>query len=748
MKHDETKKLIIERDLLNAEASALLQSLPGTDGTLASISLKQQGLYPEGTYIENRATGEPIYLPFKDPNTFRADEGLQPGTLPWAVSGIGGPVCTTTDLGGPQWSLLDSDNNLPGANVQLPGCRRKWVDVKRQTQVRRFVKNSFPSLDPDALYNDFDGNPDWLPVVNAPQYDFPDKVYFFNESSPALPTLPGGSHSSEDPSCYWEGTTPASRPDCFRGGQPLASLRAGAINRALGADSPGLSNLTDLVVPYASEMAALSDNYTRMLVAFSAEFLEGLRTVGDLADPYGVGISGGSDPDHTFDYNENGEIYNKYIPPYEPGEHENLTEARENAQDAEDRAQGNIWHRRRYIAELLFAYCGADYGLGDCKIEDRYNVYDQAETQVELPGIEQLRTLYTNDPRAKCFKAESDPTVCEDVQPDNAYYASLPQGIVADPTSDLYPADADLRQLYLDTLQFITTRTDCNPNDKEQEGCVWARDKDERDQWEFLEGDDAYLITNKHCGLLEPQYCGLIQSMFNIAGVKRNTLRAGGNGTYGRRTFQWHSGGEVLVRYDRRNVLGFSTDFTEDRTKTNFGVEATWIGGVPNMDSDAWNNTTDTDDFNLTISVDRPTFINFLNANRTFFFNSQWFFQYRRGYRSSFPGNGPWNVLATFTAMTGYFQDRLNPAFTFVHDFQSSSGAFLPSLSYRFDEKFSATIGLLMFYGRPQWVDMPLNEIGPAGNRSGSRAYYDTVENGLSLVRDRDEVFLRLRYTF
>ena len=50
--------------------------------------------------------------------------------------------------------------------------------------------------------------------------------------------------------------------------------------------------------------------------------------------------------------------------------------------------------------------------------------------------------------------------------------------------------------------------------------------------------------------------------------------------------------------------------------------------------------------------------------------------------------------------------------------------------------------------GRTQLVDMPLNGIGPAASRSGPNAYKDGTDNGLSLIRDRDEIYLRVRYTF
>ncbi len=36
----------------------------------------------------------------------------------------------------------------------------------------------------------------------------------------------------------------------------------------------------------------------------------------------------------------------------------------------------------------------------------------------------------------------------------------------------------------------------------------------------------------------------------------------------------------------------------------------------------------------------------------------------------------------------------------------------------------------------------------PQRNRVGGHAYQDAHENGLAPVRDRDEVFVRLRYTF
>ena len=116
-------------------------------------------------------------------------------------------------------------------------------------------------------------------------------------------------------------------------------------------------------------------------------------------------------------------------------------------------------------------------------------------------------------------------------------------------------------------------------------------------------------------------------------------------------------------------------------------------------------------------------------------------------YSDSFSANGPWNIVGTFTALSGYFQDRLLTALTFVYDVQSNSGATLPSVTYRFSESFSAQFGLAFFWGREQPRIPYVMPQGPT-NRVGQWAYSDFVDNGLSVVRDRDEMFLRMRYTF
>jgi hypothetical protein len=250
------------------------------------------------------------------------------------------------------------------------------------------------------------------------------------------------------------------------------------------------------------------------------------------------------------------------------------------------------------------------------------------------------------------------------------------------------------------------------------------------------------------CSFVTPQFCPNVADFWAIAGVTRNTTRAGGNFEFGRRTWVWHSGGEVLITVPKRNVLGFSMDFAEDRLKTNWSLEFTWINNEAFFDYENVDNVSYGDTLNMTISLDRQTFVNFLNANRTLFFNTQWFFSYVPNWQHGFSGNA-WNAFFTATVTTGYFQDRLLPTLTGVYDVQSNSGAMLTEIQYRFTESFSMALGVSLFMGREgDFQPMDVNPIAPTANETGHNAYRRPTAGGLAVIRDRDELFLRLRYTF
>jgi hypothetical protein len=249
------------------------------------------------------------------------------------------------------------------------------------------------------------------------------------------------------------------------------------------------------------------------------------------------------------------------------------------------------------------------------------------------------------------------------------------------------------------------------------------------------------------CSYRQPQYCAFVSALAAQAAVTRNDIRAGGNGRFGRRNFLWSSVGDLAFNYEKRNILGFSMDFAEDTTKSSWGVEFTYVDDAITADGDSGTGNTDVDEYNLTLSVDRPTFISFLNANRTFFINGQLFMSYVQGYGKNMTRDGPLTSLLLLNAQTGYFQDRFLVSAAGVYDFTSQSSAFLPSVVYRFTENFSITVGAAVLAGK--WKggrDIGITQIDAASSSRINDTNY--VENGISAARDLDNFFMRLRYTF
>jgi hypothetical protein len=248
------------------------------------------------------------------------------------------------------------------------------------------------------------------------------------------------------------------------------------------------------------------------------------------------------------------------------------------------------------------------------------------------------------------------------------------------------------------------------------------------------------------CDPADPISCAIVRAVWAVVGQSRPEVRAGGNGRFGRSDFLWHGGSELELFYDKRNVLGFAMDFAEDRTKTNWSFEFTWVDDDLFANSEALRGFADMDVYSLTMSVDRPTFVNFLNPQRTIFFNSQWFIRYLSNYDNAFTTNGPISVLGTLSVFTGYFQDRLLPSLTLVHDFSSASGGVIGQITYRITESFSLSFGAAGFYGGPEKGRGAFRQVILPGNPGSYRTRSDF--QGLSPIAERDELFMSVRATF
>lgn len=249
-----------------------------------------------------------------------------------------------------------------------------------------------------------------------------------------------------------------------------------------------------------------------------------------------------------------------------------------------------------------------------------------------------------------------------------------------------------------------------------------------------------------------PSGCATVSAILSASGQTLPFKKAAGDGRYGRRDFQWQAGREYYIDYQKRNVFGFALDFAEDVTRTSWGVEFSWIAGASISNTNSYTGRSTSDIYVLTVSVDRPTFINFINPNRSFFVNSQMFLRYVPDYEGGnddYDGNysafaGQWTGLLTLTAFTGYFQDRLSPRITFAYAWDTSTYAVLWGLGYRFSGNFTTGISLSYFGGDPGKVQ---RAYFPA-LLNGNPKKFSEGQSGIAAVRNRDEARFTLRYSW
>jgi len=214
------------------------------------------------------------------------------------------------------------------------------------------------------------------------------------------------------------------------------------------------------------------------------------------------------------------------------------------------------------------------------------------------------------------------------------------------------------------------------------------------------------------CSLSTPQLCQNVKNFLAAVGVTRNTVRAAERAVRAPylHLAERRRGGAALRPAQRARLRD---RFRRGPYPDELGLEFTYIGDVPYANADVESGITRTDELNFAVSVDRPTFVRLVNADRAILFNTQWFVSYLPDYQRGFTANGPVNVFFTFAISTGYDQDRVIPQLLTVYEFASRSGGVLPSLEYRFTDSLSMTVGMLYFFGRTELSDMAVQEVSP-----------------------------------
>lgn len=157
------------------------------------------------------------------------------------------------------------------------------------------------------------------------------------------------------------------------------------------------------------------------------------------------------------------------------------------------------------------------------------------------------------------------------------------------------------------------------------------------------------------------------------------------------------------IRFPRINLFGASADIYADAIKTVFRLEFAYTKGeeFPNGAKETLFSKNDV--MRMVIGIDRPTFIPFLNPNRTFLISFQTFGQHIMDHElrdCDFPGkclgkvgmpDYESNVINTFLFQGFFMNDRLVPNIIFARDWRADANTISPGAEWLVTDNWSVS---------------------------------------------------------
>ena len=176
------------------------------------------------------------------------------------------------------------------------------------------------------------------------------------------------------------------------------------------------------------------------------------------------------------------------------------------------------------------------------------------------------------------------------------------------------------------------------------------------------------------------------------------------------------------IHFPRVLLVGTSADFYVDYIKSAFRVEFAWTTGEEFADTSKRRLFSESDVLRWVVGWDRPTYIRFLNPNRTFLLSGQIFGQHLLDH-DRFPnprpeigaapapegaGNGgmigfqDWDhsFIGTFLIQGFYANDRIQPRLITAYDIRAQAGVIAPAVDWLINDNWRLTFGANIKFGR------------------------------------------------
>ncbi|MFP6681219.1 MAG: DUF1302 family protein, partial [Gammaproteobacteria bacterium] len=251
------------------------------------------------------------------------------------------------------------------------------------------------------------------------------------------------------------------------------------------------------------------------------------------------------------------------------------------------------------------------------------------------------------------------------------------------------------------------------------------------------------------------------------------------------------------IHFPRILLVGTSADLYVDYIKSAFRIELAWTEGEEFADTSKTRLFSESDVIRWVVGWDRPTYIRFLNPNRTFLLSGQIFGQHLLDHeRFSNPrpeigtapapspgvGNGgmigfqDWdhNFIGTFLIQGFYANDRIQPRFITAYDIRAQAGVIGPAIDWLVSDSWRVTFGANIKFGRSRNITddgrtnngaapftagtactgtepacVPgLDDFASLGSRIGFEPLGRFRSGPIGMAQHEDEVQLLLRYRF
>ncbi|MGH8596162.1 MAG: DUF1302 family protein, partial [Gammaproteobacteria bacterium] len=234
------------------------------------------------------------------------------------------------------------------------------------------------------------------------------------------------------------------------------------------------------------------------------------------------------------------------------------------------------------------------------------------------------------------------------------------------------------------------------------------------------------------------------------------------------------------IDFPRVFLVGGSLDTYVDAIESTFRVEFAHTNGEEFANTLKPQLFSESNVIRWVVGWDRPTWIKFLNPDRTFILSAQIFGQHLIDHDliklpTGEAGMPDWkdNFIGTFLIQGNYMNDRLTPQFIMAYDVKAQAGAVAPSVNWLITDAWELNVGMNVKLGRtknefddarsnnpfPPYTDPTFNPlpgsnpatagVGQSALRVGGISPLGIFRSGpLGTAGSEDEVQLRLRYKF